>query len=166
MWLQICGSRSSALCRIYSWTVTYVPLYVILSLGGGINRMDWIHLGQTPFPRSERISRLVCLLLKWRTMTRGRRICAILMAAAGLGDSIYCGNGRGSPYCSMYYRKVTKSPWILPKSRSHCRILPKSQGHGCFSCKVTQSQPNFKQSQIATPVATVSIVHIGVTTLE
>ena len=34
-------------------------------------------------------------------------ICAILTAGTGLGDPVYCGNGRGSPYCSVYYRKVT-----------------------------------------------------------
>ena len=65
------------------------------------------------------------------------------MAATGLGDPVHCGNGRGSPYyyCSVYYRKVTKSPWIFPKPRSHHRILPKLQGHRGFSGKVTQSQP-------------------------
>ena len=52
----------------------------------------------------------------------------------------------------------------LPKSQSHHGILPKSQGHKGFSGKVTRSQPNFRWSQIVTPVVTVSIVHIGVTT--
>ena len=42
------------------------------------------------------------------------RICAILTVATGLGDPVYCGNGRGSPYCFVYYRKVT----------SHCGYLP------------------------------------------
>ena len=43
------------------------------------------------------------------------RICAILTAATGLGDPIYRGNGCGSPYYSVYYRKVTKSPLIFAK---------------------------------------------------
>ena len=68
------------------------------------------------------------------------RKCAILAAATGLGDPIYCGNEHGSPYYSVYYRKVTKSPLIFAKVTCH----------GGFSGEVTQSQPNFRQSQIVT----------------
>ena len=79
----------------------------------------------------------------------------------GLGDPVYCGNGRGSPYCS---EKSQSQHGFLPKSRSHRVILAKSQGHGGFPGKVTRSQPNFRRSQTVNLVAAVSIAHIGVTT--
>ena len=81
-------------------------------------------------------------------------ICAILTAATRLGDPIYWEMG-------VAHRIA---PYTTANSQSHCGILPKSQGHGCFSGRVTRSQPNFMRSQTVTPVAAVSIVHIGVTT--
>ena len=52
------------------------------------------------------------------TCTRGRHLNNIMCNTYDydvLGDLVYCRNGCGSPYCSVYYRKVTKSPWILTK---------------------------------------------------
>ena len=55
------------------------------------------------------------------------------------------------------------APYTTEKSQSHRGILLK--GHRGFSGEVTRSQPNFRQSQIVTPVAAISIAPIGVTTL-
>ena len=100
-----------------------------------------------------------------------RIICAILTAVIGLGDPVYSRNGRCSPYCAHCIAPYTTEKsqshrGFLPKSRIHHGILLKSQGHGGFSGRVTRSQPNFRRSQIVTPVAAVSIAHIGVTTFH
>ena len=46
-----------------------------------------------------------------------------------------------------------RSPWIFAKVPKSPWNLPKSQGHGGFSGKVTRYQQNFRRSQIVTLVA-------------
>ena len=86
-------------------------------------------------------------------------LCAtLLMAVTGLGDPVEMG-------MALYTTEKSQSHHgFLPKSQYHCRILLMSQGHGGYSSEVTRSQPNFRQPQILTSVAAVSIAHnIGVT---
>ena len=72
--------------------------------------------------------------------------------------------GLVTPYIAEMGVVHRVAPYTTQKSQSHSGFLSKSQGHGGFSGEFTQSQPNFRQSQNVTPVAAVSIAHIGVTT--
>ena len=90
------------------------------------------------------------------------RICTILTAATGLGDNACCGTGHGSPYCSMYYRKVTKSLRIFAQVTKSLWNFAKVTGSQRFSSAVTLSQLNFRKSQIVTTVTAVSTAHVGV----
>ena len=56
------------------------------------------------------------------------------------------------------------TPYTTKKSRSHGGFLRQSQGHRQFSSAVTRSLAAFGRSQIVTPVAALSTVHIGATT--
>ena len=44
-------------------------------------------------------------------------LCAVITAATGLGDPVYCENGCGSPYCSIC-RKVIVELCQMPVMRS------------------------------------------------
>ena len=74
-------------------------------------------------------------------------VCAVLGAATGDCDPVYGGCG-----C------------ILP--RGHAAVAAWPQGQQQFSSGVVQSQAGLGQSQIVTLLTALSMVHIGMTTLD